>query len=166
MVIHRRKIDTMEESGEWIIKTSNNNQEVISDIRSNITRAKSTIDEVTVKLNDRRRRLETALSENQKLQITFDDFSSRVGKVDKSLARAKPVSAMYIEIREQKITHEVRFFRGYNKVFLSCLAGRGSFNFLVARQNRSSKLNNFFLFVLLKKKIEEKLGLKFSDLWS
>ena len=110
VVIHRRKIDTMEESGEWIIKTSNNNQEVISDIRSNITRAKSTIDEVTVKLNDRRRRLETALSENQKLQITFDDFSSRVGKVDKSLARAKPVSAMYIEIREQKITHEVRFF--------------------------------------------------------
>ena len=110
VVIHRRKIDTMEESGEWIIKTSNNNPEVISDIRSNISKAKSTIDEVTVRLNDRRRRLETALSENQKLQITFDDFSSRVGKVDKTLARAKPVSAMYIEIKEQRISHEVTHF--------------------------------------------------------
>ena len=99
----------MEESGEWIIKTSNNNQEVISDIRSNISRAKTTIDEVTVKLNDRRRRLETALSENQKLQITFEDFSSRVGKVGKSLTRAKPVSAVYLEIREQRVVHEVRW---------------------------------------------------------
>ena len=107
VVIHRRKIDTMEETGEWIIKENGDNLEVINEVHSNINRAKSTIDEVTVKLMDRRRRLETALTEKQRVFDTFDNFDKRVMKLDKSLTRAKPVSAEFIVIREQRTSHEV-----------------------------------------------------------
>ena len=108
VVIHRRKIDTMEETGEWIIKENGGNPEVIHEVHSNIKRAKSTINEVTVKLMDRRRRLETALTEKQRVFDTFDNFDKRVVKLDKSLTRAKPVSAEFIVIKEQRTSHEVR----------------------------------------------------------
>ena len=107
VVIHRRKIDTMEETGEWIIKENVGNPEVISEVHSNINRAKSTINEVTVKLNDRRRRLETALTEKQRVFDTFEDFGKRVVKLDKSLTRAKPVSAEFLVIKDQRTSHEV-----------------------------------------------------------
>lgn len=97
----------MEETGEWIIKENGDNLEVINEVHSNINRAKSTIDEVTVKLMDRRRRLETALTEKQRVYDTFDNFDKRVMKLDKSLTRAKPVSAEFIVIREQRTSHEV-----------------------------------------------------------
>lgn len=98
----------MEETGEWIIKENGGNPEVISEVHSKINRAKSTINEVTVKLNDRRRRLETALTEKQRVFDTLDDFDKRVVKLDKSLTRAKPVSAEFIVIKEQRASHEVR----------------------------------------------------------
>ena len=110
VVIHRRKIETMEETGEWIIKENGGNPEVISEVHSNINRAKSTINEVTVKLNDRRRRLETALTEKQRVFDTFDDFGRRVFKLDKSLTRAKPVSPEFIIIKDQRTSHEVCLF--------------------------------------------------------
>ena len=97
----------MEETGEWIIKENGGNSEVVNEVHSKINRAKSTIDEVTVKLNDRRRRLETALTEKQRVYDTFEDFGKRVVKLDKSLTRAKPVSAEFIVIKEQKVSHEV-----------------------------------------------------------
>lgn len=97
----------MEETGEWIIKENGDNLEVINEVHSNINRAKSTIDEVTVKLMDRRRRLETALTEKQRVFDTFENFDKRVMKLDKSLTRAKPVSAEFIVIREQRTSHEV-----------------------------------------------------------
>lgn len=97
----------MEETGEWIIKENDGNPEVISEVHSKINRAKSTINEVTVKLNDRRRRLETALTEKQRVFDTLDDFDKRVLKLDKSLTRAKPVSAEFIVIKEQRASHEV-----------------------------------------------------------
>lgn len=98
----------MEETGEWIIKENGGNPEVISEVHSKINRAKSTINEVTIKLNDRRRRLETALTEKQRVFDTLDDFDKRVVKLDKSLTRAKPVSAEFIVIKEQRASHEVR----------------------------------------------------------
>ena len=100
----------MEETGEWIIKENGGNPEVISEVHSNINRAKSTINEVTVKLNDRRRRLETALTERQRVFDTFDDFGRRVFKLDKSLTRAKPVSPEFIIIKDQRTSHEVSLF--------------------------------------------------------
>lgn len=106
-MIHRRKIDTMEETGEWIIKENNGNPEVISEVHSNINRAKSSINEVTVKLTDRRRRLETALTEKQRVYDTLADFDKRVVKLDKSLSRAKPVSAEFFVIKDQRTSHEV-----------------------------------------------------------
>lgn len=106
-MIHRRKIDTMEETGEWIIRENNGNPEVISEVHSQINRAQSSINEVTVKLNDRRRRLETALTEKQRVYDTLDDFDKRVVKLDKSLARAKPVSAEFFVIKDQRASHEV-----------------------------------------------------------
>lgn len=100
----------MEETGEWIIKENGGNPEVISEVHSNINRAKSTINEVTVKLNDRRRRLETALTERQRVFDTFDDFGRRIFKLDKSLTRAKPVSPEFIIIKDQRTSHEVSLF--------------------------------------------------------
>lgn len=99
----------MEETGEWIIKENNGEPEVISEVHSSINRAKSTINEVTVKLTDRRRRLETALTEKQRMFDTFDDFDRRVVKLDKSLTRAKPVSAEFVVIKEQRASHEVSY---------------------------------------------------------
>lgn len=104
----------MEETGEWIIKENGGNPEVISEVHSNINRARSTIDEVTVKLNDRRRRLETALTERQRVFDTFDDFGKRVVKLDKSLTRAKPVSAEFFVIKDQRASHEVSHYRLVN----------------------------------------------------
>ena len=108
VVIHRRKIETMEETGEWLIKENGGNPEVISEVHSSVNRAKSMIDEVTVKLCDRRRRLETALTEKQRVYDTFDDFDRRVIKVDNTLARAKPISAEFLIIKEQTSSHQVR----------------------------------------------------------
>lgn len=99
----------MEETGEWIIRENGGEPEVISEVHSSINRAKSTINEVTVKLTDRRRRLETALTEKQQVYDTFDDFDRRVVKLDKSLTRAKPVSAEFIVIKEQRTSHEVSY---------------------------------------------------------
>ncbi|EDO29907.1 predicted protein [Nematostella vectensis] len=107
VVIHRRKIETMAETGEWIIRQNNDNEEVISEVKSSISNARSSVDEVSVRLRDRRRRLETALTEKERVYDTLGNFEKRVVKVDKKLHRAKPVSAEYVVIKEQRVSHEV-----------------------------------------------------------
>lgn len=107
-MIHRRKLDTLEETGEWIIKQNGNKSEVVKEVHTSVSRAKSTIDEVTIKLKDRRRRLETALTEKQRVHDTFEDFNKRVVKVDRQLVQAKPVSPAFVVIKGQRTSHEVR----------------------------------------------------------
>lgn len=106
-MIHRRKIETMEETGEWIIKQNNNQEEVLSEIKTKISRAKSSIDEVSIKLNDQRRRLESALTEKERVDETLDHFEKRVCVLDKKMLKAKPVSAEYVVIKNQRKNHEV-----------------------------------------------------------
>lgn len=107
VVIHRRKIETMEETGEWIIKQNNNKEEVISEVKSNISRARSSIDEVSVRLQDRRRRLETALTESERVNETLDHFEKRISGLNKKMIKAKPVSAEYGILKDQRANHGV-----------------------------------------------------------
>jgi hypothetical protein len=107
VVIHRRKIETMEETGEWIIKQNNNKEEVISEVKSSISRAQSSIDEVSVKLLDRRRRLETALTETERVNETLTHFEKRIVVLDKKMLKAKPVSAEFGVLKDQRTNHEV-----------------------------------------------------------
>ena len=120
-MIHKRKIETMEETGEWIIKQNNNKEEVISEVTSKISRAKSSIDEVSVKLLDRRCRLESALTENERVNETLGHFEKRVVVLDKKMLKAKPVSAEFGVIKEQRTSHGVRLtqnmFKSYFKTF-------------------------------------------------
>ena len=97
----------MEETGEWIIKQNGDDPEVVREVHTNVQRAQSQIDEVTIKLSDRRRRLETALTEHQRVHTTFDDFNRRVVKVDRQLVQAKPVSPALTVIKLQRESHEV-----------------------------------------------------------
>ena len=96
----------VEDLGDVVCRNNADDFSVKSEIRFKVTKVKEPVDRITIRLVERKTKLENLLVSSQKLQDTLDDFADKLTRIERMHEKMKPVSARYSTVKKQQINTE------------------------------------------------------------
>ena len=107
----------------------------------NITAAKSTVEQTRKLLSTEQLKCQETVLNSRKFEETFEDIERRLPVIEAAVIRQTPVSANYLVLKQQKISHEVI-------VFPLCVVGLLFSAFVIHAMMRTNRRTRLFLHVL------------------
>ena len=86
---------------------SKENPTVVADVYSKLYKARSTLDELSARADQRLSRLQHVLLQSQEFQISLEEFLCVLGRLEEQITRAAPVSGVLVTVKEQHNEHKV-----------------------------------------------------------
>lgn len=68
---------------------------------------KSTVEQMRKMLSSEQMKFQQVILENRKFEDTLEDMEMRIPEIEAAIIRQTPVSANYLILKQQKISHEV-----------------------------------------------------------
>lgn len=99
-------LESLEETGKKIIEDSDEDAEVVHDVREEINKIASLIEILARKISDRQARLQSALIRCQEFQVSYDELMNKLGDIEDALAKQEPISALYETVKTQRLENE------------------------------------------------------------
>ena len=80
---------------------------VVADVYSKLYKARSALDKLSARADQRLSRLQHVLLQSQEFEISFGDFLGNLGRVEEQIARQAPVSGVHATVKDQYHEHKV-----------------------------------------------------------
>lgn len=79
-----------------------------AELQSRLSRAELELKQLAQKIDERKDKLEAALSQSGQFETDFDDFLRWLTKTERTVAKLRPISADPATVQEQKDSYQVR----------------------------------------------------------
>ena len=99
--------EVAQEAGEWLMEKNRDNDDVVVEVVSMLSKAQTKMDGIEAKVDERRDKLQAAILESQDIQITFAEFLNDMAGIEEELSAVRPVSAVMDTLKEQEREHKV-----------------------------------------------------------
>ena len=101
------ELDSLENSGQWLIEHSDDDSKVAPDIHTKISNVRTSLDKLLSKIQARQARLDKVLFESQEFNVAFETFMEKLVAIEEAVAKQRPVSAVYDTVKEQSKDNKV-----------------------------------------------------------
>ena len=101
------ELDSLENSGQWLIDNSEDDPKVTPDVHTKINDVRTNLDKLLSKIQARQARLDKVLFESQEFNAAFDSFMEKLVTIEEAVAKQRPVSAVYDTVKIQTKDNKV-----------------------------------------------------------
>lgn len=81
-----------------------------AELQSRLSRAELELSQLAQKIEERKDKLQAALSKSGQFETDFDDFLRWLTKTERTVANLRPISADTATVQDQKDSYQVCFF--------------------------------------------------------
>ena len=98
----RANLDKMEVLGRELISATGENPFVVAEVQSKLTRVRAQLDRLDARMEQRREIQQQVLLQLQVFDVTYEDFVNDLAELETELENARPASAIFSVVDEQK----------------------------------------------------------------